>query len=699
MAAACTRKSIVRIVSALFLLLIALVTVPANAIQLRWSTGSTDLTIWQDTQAMLIVQADSSEGALPNSWRLQWTADSLGLQFSPFELACLVDTAKVDSVAGPATPADSAANQVTAFFCSSGGDNATTAYYLVDLPAGGHGKLKVVALDPADPDSSTVISSNEVTYNGGVEGEYAPAILRTTSTHDTRELRVTLVGSDLTGASTLRISAPDRVWNVPLAIVGSTNSILTAAADVPTPLPAAVFEAGSSGDMVSVAEYSGDAIVLSSESMPDTVLYRDPNPDVYPKDFAFYQTTVPTSDPGHPWKRLFHLIYIRHFESTEAEPSLAHAWSENLTSWRVQTDAFLPNAGWDGQFVWAPSLVQVGNLQYMFYTGVDMSGNQRIGYATTTLLDTTNTIWARQSTWTYSADSTGWADPAAPGIGKQQFRDPWVMADPDSAGRFLMFNIGQDKNYGAQVRTVVGVARNRPGTLQRWIDLGSYRDTDYGHTKVTSVESPMVIRDSSGTGAWRIYFANAWWNLPGYNSTFIATQAAGHSVSDTTAGLWAEIDSLYSYLGGNPSVLYWQACEHLQVGNAHLFAAYNGSGIAITRTYWNGSNFVIGYPDLTAVEDAPLSGSARFFVANLRPGTQSVSFIVDAPARGIPNLAVYDLAGRRLKTLMDGRELLGRREINWDCRDAHGNRVPTGMYFARLTGIGPAKVLRVPVVR
>ena len=146
-------------------------------------------------------------------------------------------------------------------------------------------------------------------------------------------------------------------------------------------------------------------------------------------------------------------------------------------------------------------------------------------------------------------------------------------------------------------------------------------------------------------------------------------------------------------------MLYWQACEHIQVGNVHLFAAFNGSGIAITRTYWDGNNFVIGYPDLTTVENAPVSNGVRFYVPNLRPGRQSVSFVVDAPNRVIPSLAVYDLAGRRLKTLAEGRELLGRREITWDCRDAHGDRVSTGMYFARLTGAGPARVLRVPVIR
>src|SRR5690349_3984813 len=124
-------------------LLLLIATVPAKAMQLHWSSGSTNLVAVADTQAVLIVQADSAEAALPNSWHLQWTADTLGVRFSPFSSsqACLVDTAKVDSIAMPSTPADSAANEITAYFCSSGSNNASTAYFLVDLSAISHGKM------------------------------------------------------------------------------------------------------------------------------------------------------------------------------------------------------------------------------------------------------------------------------------------------------------------------------------------------------------------------------------------------------------------------------------------------------------------------------------------------------------------------------------------------------------------------------
>lgn len=690
----------------LLVLLLLLFPTSSSAIQLHWSTGADTLTFASATRCTLVVQAEVTEGRLPAEWRLLWLADSSGVNFIAVDspAACQTDTATVSTIDQPSTPADSAAHQTTAQFCSAGSAAATTAHSILDQPGGSKGRLKVVAIDPTDPDSSHVIESNEVTYNGGVDGTYGATILRAASTHQSAQLQVSVVGTGLSAAHSLRVTAPDHLWSVPLGIVQQTDSSLTASADVPAALPAGLLQAGSAATTSSLAILAADEIATMEASLPDTILYRDPDWSLgwYPKDFAFYHNLVPTSDPLQPWKGLFHLVYIRAKASASGSDSaLAHAWSEDLRNWRVDKHAFAPrhDGGWDDKAVWAPSIVQVGNLYYMFYTGVDPTNDQRIGYATTSLLDTTNTVWQRQPTWVYSADSTGWADPDGQGIGgQQQFRDPWVMPDPDSTGRYLLFNVGQDKNYGAAVRMVVGVTRNIPGTLARWRDQGSYRATDYSHTAVTSVESPLVARDSSGTGAWRIYFANAWWNT-GFDVTCFVTESPGYSVADTTLGRWPDRDSLYYYLGNNPSVIAWQACEHLQIGTVHLFAGWNGDGIAITRTYWDGNNFVIGYPDLTAVEgDAPHDG-VRFFVADLRPGTASIRFVLDSAAPITPRLVLYDLAGRRVKTLTDGRALQGRQEIRWDGHDGQGTRVATGMYFARLTGAGAARVLRVPLVR
>jgi len=573
----------------------------SRAIQLHWSTGATDLSFASARRCSLIVKADTLEETLPSQWRVLWLADSTGVNFVPDDsvVACRLDFANVSSIDGPSTPADSAAHVITAHFCSEGTSASAIAFFLIDQPGGSKGRLKIIAIDPTDPDSARVIESNEVTYNGGVEGAYAPVILRAGSAHDTgAEIHVTAVGTGLSSADALTITAPDHLWSVPLTIAARTDSTLTAWAIVPAPLPAAVIELQGSSGAVSIGSLGADQITTADASMPDTILFRDPNwsptfsTSVYPKDFAFFCDTVPTGNPQNPWRLLLHLVYIRHnnnYAGDAAESLLAHAWSTDLRNWHVDKRAFSPNYGsptaWDQKHVWAPSIAHVGNLYYMFYTGVDANGNQNIGYVTTALLDTSDTVWSASRTMCYSAGQTGWADPTGQGFGnpgQQQFRDPFVMPDPDNPGRYLMFVTGEDKKFGADGRMIIGGAQNVSGTLAQWTDKGAYRATDFTHTGITRDEAPLVMRDSSGTGAWRIFIGNGDYDSTGTNSTFFATESAGFSVADTTVGRWPGLDNLYPYLGSDNSLIGWEACEHLQIGVSHLFAAYDGTGIGIT---------------------------------------------------------------------------------------------------------------------
>jgi hypothetical protein len=141
---------------------------------------------------------------------------------------------------GPLDPADSAANLVTAHFCSTSGPSASVAYFLIDLTAGGHGKLRALAIDPAD--SSHVLRTNEVTYNGGVEGCYGPTVLRSVSDHTSERLNVSVIGSDFSSVTAMTVVGIDSLWSVPLMISSRSDSLLSGFADVPSLLPASQIE-------------------------------------------------------------------------------------------------------------------------------------------------------------------------------------------------------------------------------------------------------------------------------------------------------------------------------------------------------------------------------------------------------------------------------------------------------------------------
>ncbi len=60
----------------------------------------------------------------------------------------------------------------------------------------------------------------------------------------------------------------------------------------------------------------------------------------------------------------------------------------------------------------------------------------------------------------------------------------------------------------------------------------------------------------------------------------------------------------------------------------------------------------------------------------------------DMPRRAEVELAVYDVAGRRVATLIDGVMDAGHHEVVWEGRDGKGHPVSSGIYFSRLSSEG-----------
>ena len=74
-----------------------------------------------------------------------------------------------------------------------------------------------------------------------------------------------------------------------------------------------------------------------------------------------------------------------------------------------------------------------------------------------------------------------------------------------------------------------------------------------------------------------------------------------------------------------------------------------------------------------------------------------VSFTLECPAAAV--LALFDVSGRRLATLVDAELAAGPHVLPWTGLDAAGRRVGTGGYFLVLESAGKRRVTRVAVVR
>ncbi|MFH2052727.1 MAG: FlgD immunoglobulin-like domain containing protein [bacterium] len=72
------------------------------------------------------------------------------------------------------------------------------------------------------------------------------------------------------------------------------------------------------------------------------------------------------------------------------------------------------------------------------------------------------------------------------------------------------------------------------------------------------------------------------------------------------------------------------------------------------------------------------------------PSPGRTTFTYTLPERAQARLEIYDVRGRRLRTVLKAEQDLGPQVVSWDGRDRDGRPVADGTYFARLLVRGPA---------
>jgi uncharacterized membrane protein len=86
------------------------------------------------------------------------------------------------------------------------------------------------------------------------------------------------------------------------------------------------------------------------------------------------------------------------------------------------------------------------------------------------------------------------------------------------------------------------------------------------------------------------------------------------------------------------------------------------------------------------VLDVPAAPAARGIALSAFPnpvrGASSIAF--ELPEAGEADLAVYDVSGRRLRTLASGQAPAGETRVRWDGHDARGVPAAAGVYYLRL---------------
>lgn len=108
----------------------------------------------------------------------------------------------------------------------------------------------------------------------------------------------------------------------------------------------------------------------------------------------------------------------------------------------------------------------------------------------------------------------------------------------------------------------------------------------------------------------------------------------------------------------------------------------------------------VGLPSSAGVNDTPRPVSALQFAApSPNPSRSATRLAFATPAAGHVRVAIYDMQGREVRSLVNGPLGAGAHSLTWDGRDTASRPVPGGMYFARVeTGDG-AQTRKIALLR
>jgi len=101
----------------------------------------------------------------------------------------------------------------------------------------------------------------------------------------------------------------------------------------------------------------------------------------------------------------------------------------------------------------------------------------------------------------------------------------------------------------------------------------------------------------------------------------------------------------------------------------------------------------------TATGRAPMASLARLSTGRPNPFGAHTELDYFIPVAGRVELTVYDVLGRRVRTLLDRHEGEGDHTAAWDTRDDRGRNVTQGVYFAVLRVAGEKRTQRLVVLR
>lgn len=114
--------------------------------------------------------------------------------------------------------------------------------------------------------------------------------------------------------------------------------------------------------------------------------------------------------------------------------------------------------------------------------------------------------------------------------------------------------------------------------------------------------------------------------------------------------------------------------------------SFAGPTAGYAASYQAGRIYKFAGDRSTSVAEQPTALPQGFHLAQNYPNPFNPATMIqyELPHASQVNLAIYNLLGERVRTLVDAQEPAGMKQVTWDGRDEHGERVSSGVYLYRL---------------
>jgi len=177
--------------------------------------------------------------------------------------------------------------------------------------------------------------------------------------------------------------------------------------------------------------------------------------------------------------------------------------------------------------------------------------------------------------------------------------------------------------------------------------------------------------------------------------------------SGTEVSEWVEIDwigwKLITWDLGSDPVGSWIGNGILEgtLRNDSFQMTYNSAyGVDVGAIYFDDYRITKKMFNLSSDSDIPVLPEDIVLHQNYpNPFNPSTEIDFALKNNGYTSLIVYDILGRKVKTLMSNYAIAGNHTINWNSSDEQGKKVASGLYFCQLKSMGVTKTIRMIVTK